>query len=393
MHKHFKIIQNLPTPAYFYDIPLLRATLESAQTQAQRYGYHIHYALKANANQRILDEIRKQGFGADCVSGNEVQTAINAGFPSEKIVFAGVGKTDKEINTSLDNHIFCFNVESLPEMEIINQLATAKGVKAPIALRLNPNVNANTHKYITTGLDENKFGIHLNDLDQIYSSLKRLQNLELKGLHFHIGSQITDMSTFINLCTRINEIQKWFFRHHIIVEHINVGGGLGVNYQDPDQEPIVDFTSFFELFYKHLELHPNQTLHFELGRCLVAQSGTLLSRVLYVKEGTKTSFVILDAGMTELIRPALYQSVHCIQNLSSKEINEKKYDVVGPICESSDCFGKGVLLNTTSRNDLIAIRSTGAYGEVMASSYNLRDRAQAFYSDELTHASQTSKKY
>ncbi len=375
-------IKDLPTPSYFYHIALLRETIQEAQRQAQKYQYHIHYALKANSNQRILQEMATHGLGADCVSGNEIQAALDSGFPNNSIAFAGVGKTDREINLALDAEIFSFNVESLPEMEVINELAEKKGVKAPVALRLNPNVDAHTHRYITTGLDENKFGINMEDLDLILNALKRLRNIDLKGLHFHIGSQITDMSTYVNLCTRVNKIQEWFYRHHIIVDHVNVGGGLGIDYLNPDQEHIVDFKAFFALFHRHLTLHPNQTLHFELGRSLVAHCGTLLARILYIKEGVKTNFAILDAGMTELIRPALYQSVHRIENLSSDK-EKVKYDVVGPICESSDCFGKGVMLNKSQRHDLIAIRSTGAYGEVMSSNYNLRDKALIFYSDKI----------
>ncbi|MHC2990234.1 diaminopimelate decarboxylase [Pontibacter sp. HJ8] len=371
-------LQQHATPFYVYDLNLLRQTLQKAKLEADRYNFHVHYALKANTNGPVLDEVRRVAFGADCVSGNEVKCAIENGFKPEHVVFAGVGKSDAEINYALDQDIFCFNCESSHELLVLNELAEAKGKTARIALRINPNVNANTHKYITTGLEENKFGINAWELPEVVALLKTLPHLSLIGLHFHIGSQITDLSAFRNLCTRVNEFQDWFQSHNLQLEHINVGGGLGVDYYNPEQQPIPDFEAYFALFNQFLELRPGQQVHFELGRALVAQSGSLISKVLYIKKGVTTNFAILDAGMTELIRPALYQSYHKIENLTSTAA-EERYDVVGPICESSDCFGKAVVLPETSRGDLMAIRTAGAYGEVMASAYNLRDRVAAVY--------------
>ncbi len=371
-------LQQHPTPLYVYNIDLLRQTLQKAQQEAAKYNYQVHYALKANANAPILAEMLQAGFGADCVSGNEVKRAIEHGFKPDHVVFAGVGKSDSEINYALDQDIFCFNCESSHELIVLNELAEKKDKKARIALRINPNVNANTHKYITTGLEENKFGINSWELQDVLALLKTLPNLELIGIHFHIGSQITDLSVFKNLCTRVNEFQEWFVAQNIQLEHINVGGGLGVDYYHPEQNLIPDFESYFGLFNQFLELRPGQQVHFELGRALVAQCGTLISKVLYIKKGITTNFAILDAGMTELIRPALYQSYHKIENLTSTAA-EERYDVVGPICESSDCFGKAVMLPETSRGDLIAIHTAGAYGEVMASGYNLREKASAIY--------------
>lgn len=373
---------NVQTPFYYYDIALLQKTLNKINEEAGKYGYHVHYALKANANPKILQIIKNAGLGADCVSGNEVKAAIENGFDNQKIVFAGVGKSDAEIMYALQNNIFCFNCESIQEIEVINELAQKNNYTAPIALRINPNVNANTHHYITTGLEENKFGINIWELDAITDKLKIFSNIKLIGLHFHIGSQISDLQPFKSLCLKVNELQKWFEQRKIHIEHINVGGGLGINYHEPDKEAIPDFEAYFKLFHDFLEIRPHQQIHFELGRAVVAQCGTLFSKVLYIKNGIKTNFAILDAGMTELIRPALYQAFHKIENVSSDKPLQT-YDVVGPICESSDCFGKAVLLPQTQRGDLIAIRSAGAYGEVMASSYNLRDRVPAFYSDEL----------
>lgn len=371
-------LQQHATPFYVYDLNLLRQTLQAAKQEAEKYNFQVHYALKANANTPVLDAVRQHGFGADCVSGNEVKAAIENGFSPKHVVFAGVGKSDAEINYALEQEIFCFNCESKHELEVLNELAEKKGTVARVALRINPNVNANTHKYITTGLEENKFGINSWELESVLELLQQLKHVELIGIHFHIGSQITDLTAFKNLCTRVNEFQEWFLARNIELEHVNVGGGLGVDYYQPDENPVPDFEAYFGLFNQFLELRPGQQVHFELGRALVAQCGTLISKVLYIKNGVSTNFAILDAGMTELIRPALYQSYHKIENLTSQK-PEVRYDVVGPICESSDCFGKAVLLPETNRGDLIAIRTAGAYGEVMSSAYNLRDRAQAVY--------------
>jgi len=386
--KIVKKFQQLPTPFYYYDLDILEKIIRDVREISQRYDYIVHYAIKANSNDRILGLINESGMGADCVSGNEVKKSIDSGFNAATITFAGVGKSDKEILFSLENDIFCFNCESVQEIEVINELASKFNKTANIALRINPDVNPFTHHYITTGLEENKFGINVWELDSILVLLEREHNVRLSGLHFHIGSQITDMNVFKSLCIRVNEIQKWFFNHRIIVDHINVGGGLGIDYENPDENAIPDFYHYFNVFKDFLELRPKQKLHFELGRAIVARCGDLISRVLYTKKGIRTRFIILDAGMTELIRPALYQSYHKIENISKPEAQNSKmktlkYDVVGPICETSDCFGKAVTLPETNRGDIIAIRCSGAYGEVMSSSYNLRDKAKTVYSDEL----------
>lgn len=377
--KRIEHFTTLETPFYYYDTNLLHKTLEAIKKAAPQ-SYHIHYALKANAHPTLLAPIKQAGFGADCVSGNEVKRAIESGFEPEKIVFAGVGKSDKEINYALDHSIFCFNVESIHELQILNELSKNKNKKANIALRINPNVDAHTHKYITTGLEENKFGINPYEFEAVLEELKKLENINFIGLHFHIGSQIQDMTPFKNLCLRVNEINKWFIQKGFSPAVINLGGGLGINYQDPETHAVVDFEAYFNIFKQFLELLPQQEVHFELGRCIIAQCGSLISRVLYIKNGINTNFAILDAGMTELIRPALYQAYHKIENISKSHSSaDKKYDVVGPICESSDCFGKAVVLPETQRGDLIAIRSAGAYGEVMSNHYNLRDAVQSVF--------------
>lgn len=375
-------LKKLKTPFYYYDMALLEKTLQEIKKYSDKYGFVVHYAIKANANTRILQMIKKNGFGVDCVSGYEVKRALEVGFAPQGIVYAGVGKADWEIEIGIDNNISCFNVESLPELEVINEIAASKNKKANVALRINPNVDANTHHYITTGLDDNKFGINQSDLDHVVKSLAQLKNIHLQGLHFHIGSQITELTPYQDLCNRVNELQKWFNAKGVYPSIINVGGGLGIDYETPDTNPIPDFKNYFAVFNDGLELQPNQEVHFELGRSVVGQCGNLVSKVLYVKEGVNTQFAIVDAGMTELIRPALYGAYHKVENLTSS-LPQEVYDVVGPICESSDSFGQKLFLPHSSRGDLLIIRSAGAYGEVMASQYNLRPLPKAYYSDEM----------
>ena len=366
------------TPFFVYDLSLLQKTITSLKKHAGN-DYKIHYALKANPNPKLLELIQQAGLGADCVSGNEIKQSIKSGFKTSDIVFAGVGKSDQEINYALEQNIFCFNIESVSELIVINQLASKQNKTAHIALRINPNVDALTHKYITTGLEENKFGINPYEFDEVLEIIKQLKHIKLIGLHFHIGSQITTLDPFKKLCKRVNEINKWFIDQGVFPQTINLGGGLGINYEEPDNSSIVDFKSYFDVFRKYLELKPKQTVHFELGRSIVGQCGSLIASVLHIKKGITTNFAILDAGMTDLLRPALYQAYHKIENISSKSSEVLKYDVVGPICESSDCFGKAVLLPETNRGDLIAIRSAGAYGEAMSSNYNLRKAAGKMY--------------
>lgn len=375
-------LKALETPFYYYDVELLQKTLEVVKAEAARYNYHIHYAVKANANPRILSIIAAHGLGADCVSGGEVQASLEAGFPPDKIVFAGVGKADWEINLGLDHDIFCFNVESVAELRVINELAKAKRKVAQVALRVNPEVDAHTHAKITTGMKENKFGINLSQLNGMITELLSMQYVKLIGLHFHIGSQITDMSSFQNLAIRANEIQEDLATLGVHLDNINFGGGLGIDYYHPNHVPIPSFDNYFAVIHKLLKLRPGQQVHFEPGRSIVGQCGNMISKVLYVKEGETKNFAILDAGFTELIRPAMYDSYHRIENITSEETLEV-YDVVGPICESSDVFGKEVKLNKAHRGDLIAFRSAGAYGEVMASQYNCRCLPKAYFSDQL----------
>ena len=374
---------NIRTPFYYYDTELLQQTLDTINEEVGKHaGYKVHYAVKANVNPKVLQLIRYAGLGADCVSGGEIKAALDAGFPANEIVYAGVGKGDWEINLGLDADIFCFNVESVAELEIINELAAAKCKTAHVAFRVNPDVGAHTHANITTGLAENKFGIALDDLIPTIERAHKMANIEFIGLHFHIGSQILDMNDFKKLCKKINEIQAELDAKGISVANINVGGGLGIDYDNPEAAPIPDFKKYFDTYATNLALREGQTLHFELGRAVVGQCGSLITRTLYVKQGTHKQFVIVDAGMTDLIRPALYQAHHKIENLSSRE-PLRTYDVVGPICESSDVFDKAIELPCCHRGDLIAIRSAGAYGEIMASQYNCRQLPKGYVTEDL----------
>jgi diaminopimelate decarboxylase len=372
--------RDLTTPFYYYDLDILRSTLNIVKKESEHSGYRVHYAIKANFNPRILKIISSYGFGADCVSWNEITAAISAGFSPSEIVFAGVGKTDKDIDSALREDILCFNCESIPEIEVIDELASKQNKTARIAIRINPYIDAHTHKYITTGIEESKFGINTWELDEVMKRLSSLKNIKLIGIHFHIGSQITRMSVFKSLCARINELQEWFSSRNIELEMINVGGGLGIDYENPEKNP--NFQEYFSLLNEFIDLLPGQKLHLEPGRSVTGQCGTLISKVLFIKNGSNTLFAIIDAGMTDLIRPALYQAHHKIENLTSSG-NIYRYDVVGPICESSDTFAKYIELPETSRGDIIAIRSAGAYGEAMASRYNLRDLPASVFSDDI----------
>ncbi len=366
------------TPFYYYDTDLLRKTLQTINEETQKYdNYHVHYAVKANANLDVLSIINEYGIGIDCVSGGEVEQALRAGFPADKIVFAGVGKSDWEIELGIDKNIFCFNVESIPELEVINEIAARKSKTANVCFRINPNVGAHTHSNITTGLAENKFGIAMEDMEKVILLAKTMNNIAFKGIHFHIGSQILDMGDFEALANRINELQDRLEAAGLKVEIVNVGGGLGIDYDNPQDNPVPDFKSYFETYHKLLKLREGQSVHFELGRAVVGQCGALITKVNYVKQGSVKKFVIVDAGMTDLIRPALYDAHHKIVNLTS-DAPEETYDVVGPICESSDVFDKDIKLNGTKRGDLIAMLSAGAYGEIMASGYNCRQLPKGY---------------
>lgn len=372
--------EQIRTPFYYYDSDLLKKTLFMVKEAADSNGYIVHYAVKANANEGILRTIADHGFGADCVSGNEIRIAIDCGFKPEHIVFAGVGKSDEEINFAITTGVFSINCESVQELEIINHFSGLLKKRTQVALRVNPDIDAHTHKNITTGTRFNKFGITENELYSILDHPNRYQYIDFTGIHFHIGSQITDKQVFISLCHKINHIQNKLHEKNVYLPHLNVGGGLGINYESPVNQ-IPDFRTYFSVFKSHLQIGNNQKVHFEPGRSVVGQCGILITKVLYVKENRGRKTIICDAGFTELIRPALYNSSHKIINLSST-FGSQVYDIAGPICESSDYFGRKVPLAESKRGDLLAIFSVGAYGEVMASQYNLRPLAKKYFSEE-----------
>lgn len=383
------ILRKLPTPFYFYETDLLHKTLFAIKEAADLFQYQIHYAVKANANAKVLKLISNYGFGADCVSAYEIERALSCGFEPHKIVFAGVGKTDLEIEYAIKKNILCINCESVEELDVVNTIANKLNKRAKVALRINPDVDAETHRSITTGLGNNKFGLSFIDLKQVVSNVNRYEHLIIDGLHFHIGSQITNLKVFENLCRKVNEIQDYLQKYQFYPAHINLGGGLGIDYQYPENQ-VPDFYSYLKVFHQNLRPGNGQTIHFEPGRSIVGQCGILVCKALYVKNNESGKLVIVDAGFTELIRTALYQAQHKIINLNSTN-QERRYDIAGPICETSDYFGKSVLLPETKRGDLIGILSAGAYGEVMASQYNLRPIVKSYFSDELTNQTLSSK--
>ncbi len=381
----------ISTPFYYYDMDLFRKTVDHVAELAALHNIKIHYAIKANTERRLLEYISSKGFGADCVSGNEVLHAHDCGFEAGKIVYAGVGKSDREIYEAMRIGIEAFNCESLQEIFVINEMAHVHGLKANVSVRINPDIDAHTHKYVTTGLYENKFGISNHEFDKLIESINKSEYINFIGLHFHIGSQITRVEEVFSLeCQRVNEIVKYFESKGLEVRNINLGGGLGVDYDDPDGSPIADFESWFKAINGNIVRRPDQNVHVEPGRSLVAQCASLISRVLFVKSGETKNFLIMDAGMNDLIRPALYGAYHKIENLSAVQRSFfptfQAYDIVGPVCESSDVWGAGRLLPLSVRGDLMAIRSAGAYGQVMSSRYNMKDLAPSVFSDSLEDA-------
>lgn len=372
------LLKNGQTPFYFYDLNLLESTLTEIKKQSSKYDFKIHYAIKANYNLPILKLIKKHNFGVDCVSANEIRMAKKVGFVMNDVVFAGVGKTDEEIIYGISNNIFSFNSESIEELEVINSWAKKMETKANISLRINPNINSDTHKYLTTGTSENKFGINESEFELLLKKLTNLKNISVIGLHFHIGSQITNMNVYKELCQKANQINDYFEEKGIKIKHLNMGGGLGIDYENPDKHLVPDFESYFKIFAQNLKPKTGQKVHFELGRSVVGQCGNLITKVLYVKTGETKKFAVVDAGMTDLIRPALYNSFHKIESLKYAK-DEDFYEIVGPICETSDFLGKNIALPKTVRGDFLIVKSTGAYGQAMNTHYNLRKTTNAYY--------------
>lgn len=366
----------MKTPYYQYDINALHQVLETANFEANKYGFKVHYAIKANSNPVIVNEVSKFGFGADCVSGNEIKLAISKNIPPNKIVFAGVGKTTEELDYAIENEISVINVESWEELIKIDELAKNQHKTVNVAFRITPDVDAYTHNKISTGSLQHKFGFYSEEIPKLLKEGSTFNNIAVIGLHFHIGSQIMDLNVFRELSKKVSEINAMFLAAKYDIKILNVGGGLGVDYNLESENSMPNFSEYFATFNKCLIRNEHQEIHFELGRSLVANCGSLMTSVLYTKSNSLKNFIIVDAGMTELIRPALYDSSHFIENLSSTRSVEI-YDVAGPICETSDVFAESIQLNKCAQGDILKIHTTGAYGEVMASNYNLRENVKS----------------
>ena len=371
------------TPFYLYDTALLRQTLESVVYESQRYNYKVHYAIKANYDDHLLAIIREYGIGIDCASGNELRKAIETGFDPKGIVYAGVGKRDKELRYAIEQNILAINCESIEELEVLNRLAGEAGRKVDVALRINPDIDPKTNHCIDTGQADSKFGISYEEVLEHSEDIKALENLNIIGLHLHIGSQIRELHVFENMCNKVNVIVQNLTKLGFSLDFVDVGGGLGINYDMPENEPIPNFASLFAIVHNHLDVGGRE-VHFEFGRSIVGECGELITKVLYNKTtATGRRLVIVDASMTELIRPALYGSYHNIENITSEEEATSKYTIVGTACESTDVFDENVGLRKTRRGDLLTIKSAGAYGMSMASRYNLHDLPGAVYSDQI----------
>ncbi|RSD30378.1 diaminopimelate decarboxylase [Vibrio pectenicida] len=366
-----KLAEQYGTPLYVYS----RATFERHWNAFDKsVGEHPHlvcYAVKANSNIGVLNTLARLGSGFDIVSGGELERVIVAGGNPNKVVFSGVGKTADEMKRALELGIKCFNVESEPELEKLNQVAGELGVKAPISLRINPDVDANTHPYISTGLRDNKFGIAFDRAPAVYKFAQSLEHLDIKGIDCHIGSQLTDIEPFIDATDRLLALIDDLKAQDIHIKHLDVGGGLGVIYRDelPPQP-----SDYAKALLGRLKNHQDLELIFEPGRAIAANAGVLLTKVEFLKHTEHKNFAIIDAAMNDLMRPALYQAWQDIVPVVPRTGEAVNYDLVGPICETGDFLGKDRSL-VLKENDLLAVRSAGAYGFVMSSNYNTRARA------------------
>lgn len=366
-----EIAEQVGTPFYLYSQQTLVDHYRKLDTAFDGIDHLICYSIKANFNLALCKLLREQGCGADIVSGGELYRALKAGFDPQKIVYAGVGKTAAEIEYALKSNILMFNVESMPEAELINQIATRLNKKAKIAIRVNPDVDAHTHDYITTGKKENKFGIDYQAAPDFYRTVKKMTNLEVVGMHIHIGSQIATPQPYVDSIKRLISLLRNLREEGIQLDILNIGGGMGIVYNQEIPMPASDIAAAVLPLLKDTGCR----LLLEPGRYLVGNAGILIAKVLYVKKTRVKTFVIIDASMTDLIRPALYDAYHEIQPVH-KDSKTKviEVDVVGPVCESGDFLALDRKLQTVNSGDLIAIMSAGAYGFSMASNYNCRPR-------------------
>ncbi len=366
-----RIVKKAGTPLYIYSHKTFLKHLNAYKNAFNGYNHTICFALKANSNGAILRLLAKNGSGADVVSGGELFLALKAGIPAEKIVYAGVGKTDDEIAFALKSRILMFNVESSDELKAINRVAARLGVSAPIALRVNPDIDPKTHPYISTGLKESKFGIPIEDALEHYRFAKRLSNIEILGIHKHIGSQITKVRPFVDALKKVLILADNLQRSGINIKHLDVGGGLGIDYNN-DSPPNPEDLS--KAILPLLKKYNFNLIIIEPGRSIAGNAGILVTKALYLKHHPKKEFVIVDAGMNDLIRPSLYNSFHNILPVRKNSRKKINVDIVGPICESGDFLGKNRKINRVMQGELLAVMSAGAYGFTMSSTYNSRPR-------------------
>lgn len=365
-----EIAERFGTPCYVYSRAALNDALEAYQVATKGLDAQVCYAVKANSNLAILNLFARKGAGFDIVSGGELARVLAAGADPSKVVFSGVGKRDDEVEAALAAGIGCFNVESEPELLRIADIAANRGVKAPVSFRVNPNVDAKTHPYISTGLRENKFGVDWRDARRLYRDASRLGSLAVVGIDCHIGSQILEVSPFLEALDRVLELVDQLGDDGIVIRHIDLGGGLGIRYREEKVPPIQSYIDQVRTRLSNRKLK----LLLEPGRSLVGNAGVLLTRVEFLKRGPEHNFAIVDAAMNDLMRPALYDAWHEIQPIAPRPGAPSVYDIVGPVCESGDFLGKGRSL-ALEAGDLLAVMSAGAYGMTMSSNYNTRPRA------------------
>jgi len=365
-----RIAREVGTPVYCYSLPTLRRHIQAFEEPLAGIDHQTCFAMKANSNMAILTLMGRHGLGADVVSGGELFRALKAGIPASKIVYSGVGKTTEEIDMAIGAGIMMFNIESEQELGVINERAGVLGRKAPISIRVNPDVDPQTHPYISTGMRQNKFGIDIGNSVRQYLKARDMEHIEIVGIDCHIGSQLTDISPFIDAVDRLKMLVADLRGIGIEFRYLDLGGGLGITYSSEQPPHPREYCAAIIDAVRGLDLK----LIFEPGRVIVGNTGVLLTRVLYRKETDKKTFIIVDAGMNDLIRPALYQAWHEIMPVNRKDGPVEKADVVGPICESSDFLAKDRDLPRFSRGELIAVMSAGAYGFTMASNYNSRPK-------------------
>ncbi|AQG99762.1 diaminopimelate decarboxylase [Burkholderia sp. KK1] len=367
------LAEQFGTPLYVYSRDALTRAYHAYADACAGRKATVHVAVKANSNLAVLNVFARMGAGFDIVSSGELARVLAAGGKAENTVFSGVGKTASEMREALEAGVKCFNVESIPELHALNEVAKTLGKKAPVSLRVNPDVDAKTHPYISTGLKSNKFGVAFGDARATYREAHAMPNLDVVGIDCHIGSQITEISPYLDAVDKLLELVEQIEADGMRIRHVDVGGGLGITYDD---ETPPDIGVFVKTLLDHIEQrgHGEREVYFEPGRSLVGNAGVLLTRVEFLKPGEEKNFAIVDAAMNDLARPAMYEAFHRIVAVEKRSATAHKYDVVGPVCESGDWLGRDREL-AIEPGDLLAICSAGAYGFVMSSNYNTRPRA------------------